>query len=305
MQGGNDQGTRSLNVTADELRSVPWEARLPSGEVLEGWRGQLYAYAEVLLRESEKASQSGDEGSARVYRVLGSLAQLRLQLDVEDVALTPSTNDPALGLPSIDSFPPATVEALRETIPGVENAEMKARLADVVATCSRDYLDALAAVEAYLDASAKAWEHSRWATSLLSLERALKIGIRFGRNAEAYPKAASLLLEFTERAQQKEPLEVLDRVLLIALKYSEGDPTKAAAAAEWGAKQAEEKQEWDLARNLWDGSADWHRRAGDESASQAARVRVAETHEREASDVLSGEGDMRHVLSRNAEVSLD
>ena len=250
MPGGKRRAADSLSVTADELRSTSWQAKLPGGQDSERLRGQLDAYASVLLHEAEKLSQSGDPDSARVYCVLGSLAQLRLQLDAEDVALIPWTNDPALDLPSVNSFPSTTVEALRDIVPDVENAEMKARLADVVVTRSRDYRDTLIAVEAYLEASAKAWEQRRWATSLLSLERALEIGIRFGRKAEAYPKAVALLLKFTGCVQQEAPLDVLDYVLGVALKYGEGDSAKAAAAAEQGAKQAEKEQKWDLARNL-------------------------------------------------------
>jgi hypothetical protein len=176
---------------------------------------------------------------------------------------------------------------LRELAPGIEDQEMRARVADAIWDRKRDIKCAQMAIDSYLESArrlaekpAKGGERAILAYCVDRVERALRLA-RMINDKERFDEVAGYAGElFQAVAAELAPLAPHLAGLLI--EFRAGEPLRYASIAKEAAERAEAQNGVDDAREFWTRQAEWLRLAGDAKGERAARIAAAETYVKKA-----------------------
>ena len=161
----------------------------------------------------------------------------------------------------------------------------------------RDYNAAERAARALGEAGRASWSEGRERAAATFLDRAFQLTGPYGPTSGARRAAAegwSALVEIAANDDETEPAD-LNALLVVGLKYDAGDAERLASVSEAAAERAEALGRWHLALQIWATTSDWWRRVGDGDRAHTARLRGAQTHEREAEETLARSSDVRHI----------
>jgi hypothetical protein len=255
----------------------------------------LLEYGGAFWVRAQQARDAEDEPLARAYDVLGGTCRMRLDPDDEELPLGGGPDDP-LG-PSFwpEQLPEGTVDALEGALDVVEDVWLRARLADVIhsARPQRDHAAAERAARLLGKAATASWAEERERHAITFHDRALQLTGPYGPRSSARGAATTAWQELLDHAAETEaePAD-LNALLVIGLKYGVGDEEACSVLSERSAERAESLGRWPLALQIWLTTSDWWRRAKDDERAQAAVVRAAATHERQAEHFLEGNSDV-------------
>ncbi len=216
-------------------------------------------------------------------------AELKLLLAVSTMYLEPSSSEAPLkprfsgpqGRSAVpDDFSEDEVEALMESLASAKQASLQARIGDIAWTRCRKYDGALAAIDAYLMQGKKLVPLPD-PEGMEALERGCKLAASLGANHTKREDAKALTADLVSRAPSAASGTRV-HLLELALMFDLDDPAGIATLAENEARLAEADSKFILARGYWTAAAQWHRRAQDEAAANAASLKAAETYMLEA-----------------------
>jgi len=258
----------------EAVSAVEWGEALQEASTPITWR-----YTEQFGEYRKTAQEDGESTREEVFRLLQVVTSPRLDPEGED--------GPLPGLRSLDDEELADLNILFD---GVDDPELRARIADVIWLQCKDYKKAEAAVDAYLQTGERlegAYANNQ--PSLIRFERALILALRLGNEDEQEDVIGALESRIRERASSE--------TRWYALKYSDllyendfGSPVEQAQLMSTCAENVEQHYETeevvdsdlDTAKDYHVLAAKWHDRAGDGEAARRARIQGADLLVRKA-----------------------
>ena len=267
--------------TLEELRAVNVD------EVLARAQGPTcWAFTEALLEPATLPPK----GSAawKVHALLGFVASLRCDIDADAEPFGLSTWSGKLGP---DALTKDQLDVLAAWLPEINNAVLRARIADVLWTTARprSHRHGRDAIMAYLRAADDQLRVDRhWPQAVDTFARALALPSSF-RPADFLAHLESVL----DGQYGTVPGPRDARLMRLMLDYGLGNAPKYGPQAEAEAERLEQQAEAEtfatnlslmMAREYWLVAADWRSReqGANSPIVQNARLRAAETHVKEA-----------------------
>lgn len=269
-------------VTIADVERCDWEASIAASSEKE-----CFHYTGIFTAKAHAAVEAGDTSGARVYTLLASITSLHVG---EDKA---QPYGPAMVFRtwrsfSIDDLTPTLLDLFKHIAPRVVDAEMRARLADIVWVRAREHRLARLAVDAYLESARILEDPEEWVLGFQKIERALHLAASLG--ARERTKVVARIEEVLISYNGEDPLFLSAELMRLLLEYRAGDPTTYAALADKAARRAETARDWHRARTYLDLAARWHARGKDPDQERAMRLREADAYVHEAQDARTGGG---------------
>lgn len=249
-------------------------------------------YQKLFYDGAIVAEASDDANAQEVFELLFHICTLRLSLD------TPNTPYISWGpfqiyrSADVGDFTTDQLDTLQAVLPGIADAELKARIADILWVRRHgDYQNAETAVRAYLQSARNLENHENWVHCAQRIERALQLARQLGQNTSVFPETVEHIETVLDRYQGEDPLFLSAHLMELLLDIGQGDPNKCIALSEKAARLAElasDAMKWRRARTYWELNAKWHSRNNDEESRLAALIKAAETYVKRAEDTLDG-----------------
>lgn len=240
-------------------------------------KNECFDYCGAFASRAVKAAESSDTTAYEVFDLLrrATLASFKAG----------SGNEPFLE-EWLLSFSEDQVALFRDLALGVLDAEMCARLADIVWERFRDPNMARLAVDSYLK-SASALEQDHWLHSFDRLERSTNIARLLGKNREPFARSIKQIEDVLNRYDGNDSSFFSAMLMEILQEHRQGDNLKYAALAEIAAKRAIAEREWDRARRYLFIEAESYFRSDQSEMGTETRLRMLETHVEEAAEIVS------------------
>jgi hypothetical protein len=233
-------------------------------------RKECAAYSTELRRAAESASQA----HAQQLRLLAGVTSMVLTDRAGLEPLKPMMSGPNGRTAVPHDLSDSELDELAALLPEVSDAELSARLCDVLWTRRRSPDHARKAVDSYLTAasmlegSATSWR--------VRVERALA----FAMIIKDRGRGAQVVSYLKARLEDEQPSRVALSALKLLLRCGDADPDRWARRAEAYARQA--AGDFFLERDFHAFAADWYRRNNDGEAARRCRIAEAETYVAEA-----------------------
>ena len=273
---------RRRTVTITDLERCAWQEVIANAA-----EKHCFHYSELFRKKCEEAEAAGDREAAQAFRLLLDLTFYRF--------VPESVNEPFQPTLVMDERRSATsgdltdeeLAMLRELAPGIEDAEMRARVADAIWDRKRDVKFAQMAIDSYLESARRLAENppnigdrAMLVYSLDRIERALRLSRMINDKQRSDVLGSYAGEQFKVLAAALAPLAPRLAGLLIELRI--GEPLSYASIAKQAAERAEAQNGLDDARAYWTRQAEWLRLAGDGAGERAARIAAAETYVKKA-----------------------
>jgi hypothetical protein len=245
-----------------------------------------------------------------VFLLLEGITSLYFRLDSKDEPLAPRfVGNSGLRSFSVDDLSEEHLNVLGEMVTTISDAEMRARIADIL--WIRRHNPRMIprvlplAVDAYLD-SARQLEHpENWTQCVTRAERTLQLAVYLGKSGPYFLKVIAYIESVLDTYQGEDPLFLSEAMMRLLLEYQIGDPVKYAALAEKAALRAEKGHDWHRARLYWDVIARWHASAKNFEGQRTARLAIAETFVKASQDAVRGSNPNHFVAWGHLHSAID
>jgi hypothetical protein len=228
-----------------------------------------------------KAQEAEQNGNTQLHITLTLLSGI-----TSPALNSESTNKPFAYMDFIDKISSKHLVVLQDWIPYVTDAELKARVADVIWIRNRDYRMVQIAVDSYLE-SAKLLEHPKyWTSSVDRIERAIRLAYQANQKNHKH-KVVTYIEDILDSYNGEDPLFFSAKLMELLQEFKLGNPSKYAPLAEKLAYSSEAEHNWHKARNYWQITIGWYRRNQNTSQERSASLSYAETYIKEAEDKIN------------------
>jgi len=174
------------------------------------------------------------------------------------------------------------LEALGDIASTSKDAEMRARIADLLWVKKHDFRMAEVAIEAYLESAKLLEDPNNWPACAVRIERATRVAVSIGPSNKGFTQVFSYIESVLDKYNGEDPLFLSSRMMELLLEFSQGNPIKYAALAEKAATRAETESNWHKARTYWEIKARWHETEKNTDSKRGALVKAAECYVKEA-----------------------
>ena len=260
----------SLNppLTKDDFINSRWQDVINSSE-----RKDCLTYHIAFWKKAQEAKDAGNVRDQAVFEILAA---------VTGAAIKPESNEEFFA-EIFQNLTDEHLDFLAEIASDISDAELQARVADILWVRRRDYRMAQLAVTAYFQSATELEDPDNWTWCFDRIERTLRLTRRIRYQVEAVVAHIEAVLD---RYKAEDPLWLSAKLMELLQEYRLSDPTKYAALAEKAATLAESAHDWDRARAYWEIKARWHLIEKDGEKERAALMLAAETYVKEAEDTL-------------------
>ncbi|MDQ4120345.1 MAG: DUF4209 domain-containing protein [Acidobacteriota bacterium] len=250
-------------LTKEDFIKSGWD------KAIEGIEGKFsHSYSSAFY---SKINELSDERHKEIFLLLAILMTSALKLDSPD---NPFSN--------IDRFNDEHLKFFSEIIDEVTHDEIKSRMADVLWLRTKSHKMAEVAVEAYLTSAKTLEDFENWAQTQRRIERALQLASMLGKKRELYQKVLDRIFDLLDRCNGADPLYLSAELMRLLQERREGDANKYAQFCEKLALNAEVQNDFHKARRYWETKAGWHFQIKDNTSARDARLKVAESYEKES-----------------------
>ena len=239
-------------------------------------------YSNEFLDEAKELEESEDRKTQEVYVLLGAITSLVLHSESTDEPFAPLFVFQHGRSAIVDDFTDNHLDVLKELSTEILDAELQARVADILWIRRRDFQMAQVAVDSYIKSAQNLEDPNRWTYYFERVERASNLAAFLGKNNHPFKKVITEIEATLDKYQGKDPLWLSAKLMELLLQHSLGKPEKYTALAEKAALEAESKNDWDRARNYWQIKVRWHNRERNSDSVKDALIHVANTHIKES-----------------------
>ena len=269
-------------LTKDDFDRSHWQNVIANRQ-----KKECQVYRAEFFEKAREAEESGDTKTREVFSLLGHITSLMLKSDSPHEPFAPLAVFHDFRTAIVDDFSDAHLDVLRELAPEISDAEMKARVADVLWIRKRDFQMAQLAVKAYLESAQSLEDPRKWSLCFQRIERASHLAALLGKKNKHFMSVIAYIEALLDKYKGDDPLFLSAKLMALLQEYREGDPSKYAAIAEKAALRAESEHDWHKARNYWQIKAQWHVLQKDADGKRAALLSAAEIYVKESEDVLN------------------
>lgn len=249
-------------------------------------------YESRFFKKANEAHELGDLRAQAVFVLLGAVSSFVLNLDSKEIPFGPMIVLERSRSAVPDDITDDQLALLKELVPSVADAELRARIADVLWLKKCGHEMAECAVTSYLESSKTLEEIVHWAPISDRIERAMQLAASLN-SMNLLPKVVKHLESLLERCDNDRnqiPSLSLMRIARknrkILAQYGQLDPLDYAELAERAAIRAENEKHWILAEQYWSIAAAWYVTQNAEK-ERDARIRAAETYVKQSEEALS------------------
>jgi hypothetical protein len=251
-------------------------------ESIQGARSKnCHDYGDIILSQLEPLEKSGDKIKYHVYLNLFRLAYLHLN--------SKDHNEPIWRLDLLKDLPYLDLNTIREFVPFVDDAELRARLSDIVWIKLRDPKCAEIAIESYLESAAILEDPKHWQYGFFRIERAFRLSVTIGKSKGKFDQVVDHIERILDKYHGEENTIFYEKLMLLLCEHKCGDTIKYASLSEKLALKAEEENDWQRAQIYWRRKSEWHRIGKNEGERKLALVKEAETYVKLANMSIAGE----------------
>jgi hypothetical protein len=268
-------------LTKEDFAQSEWQ-----NVIADSQERECNIYSTKFFAKATESEELGDSKARKIFRLLGDITSLMLRADSPDKPFAPLAVFPDSRTAIIDDFSDAHLDILKELVPDISDAEMRARVADILWVRKRDSQMAQIAVTAYLESAQYLEDPEKWSSGFFRIKRASHLAILLGKNAKLFNSVIAHIESVLDKYNGEDSLFFSANLMELLQKYRQGDPVKYTALAEKAAIRAESEHGWHRARNYWQITAQWHILQNDLDSQRAALLLAAETYVKESEDAL-------------------
>jgi hypothetical protein len=250
-------------LTKEDFISSGWEKVVESLE-----KKDSLSYSSAFY---SKINEIEDEKHKEIFLILATLMTGWLNLT--------SPDNP---FPNIDRFSDDHLKFFSEIIDEVSDSEVKSRMADVLWLRTKNYKMAQASVESYLKSAQILEDFEQWTHTQKRIERALQLASMLGKKGELYQQVLDRIFDLLDRCNGEDPLYLSAELMRILWERGEGDAQKYSQFCEKLALTAESQNDFHKARKYWQTRVDWYLQDKDETSARNAKLKIAESFEKES-----------------------
>lgn len=262
------------------------------------------AYTGILSSPPDEIRPPIDSPAWSVLRLLGAATSLRLKADSPAEPMVPLAVFPEFRTATLQDFTDVQLDLFEQVAPGVEDPELRARLADIVWIRRRRFQLAELAVRAYLASASDLEDPKDWPDFVERVERALRIAMQLGRVNPLQGVVVAAIEDALTKYDGEDPLFLSARLMELLLEHRRGDPTRYADLAKKAAERAETDRDWHRARTYWHIWEQWCALARDIDSQRDAGLRIAATCRKEAEEALSQAHPSYFAASHHLEMAV-
>jgi hypothetical protein len=266
---------------------------------------ECLSYEPLFFAKAKEAETAGDLKGYEVFTLLGAVSSFMLRSDSNDEPFAPKAVFRNSRSAILEDIPDSHLEALKDIASTIKDAEMRARVADVVWITKRDFRMAELAVEAYLESAKTLEDPNNWPACVDRIERATRIAVSLGSKNRCFAAVFTHIESVLDKYVGEDPLFLSAKMMQLLLEFGQGDPKKYGALAEKAASRAESENNWHRARTYWEIKAQWQDREKNLDAKRNALLNAAETYVKEAESALTRQSPSYMVASAHLEKAIE
>lgn len=265
-----------MPLTKEIIEQYNWQEIITGCEEKERFR-----YCSVFCAKATEAHEAGDHTAQEVFSLLGRATLVAVRSDSKK---EPYPEDWLL------SFTDEQISLFMKLAPDTKDAEMRARLADIVWQKQHDADMGRLAVDSYLESARTLEDPRNWVHCADKIERAMHIARLLGKKSEHFSRVVTHIEEVIGRYDGEDPLFLSAVLMELLQEHRQGDVQKYAPLAAKAAARAITEKQWERARRYLNVKAEWHFLAGQMEEGRAARVEWIETYVQEAKEIINTPG---------------
>ena len=288
-------------LAIDDLNQFDWASIIkdPSERVCE-------QYCHAFSAAATEAKAKSDEKMQQLSLLFSDMTSMMLQPSEKFEIFAPLVTW-ADGSRSaiVADFYDQHLEVLKEWLPSCTDAELRARIADIIWTRKHqgNFSVAELAIKSYLESGKQLLESEFPHYGISKLTRSVHLAANLGRGTQWFPKIVGEFEVLIEKYSKKNASFIVDLMELL-LEYKQGNPIKYAKFAEELALNQEENKDWYPARRTWEIEIKWHRIAKDQPEEIVILEKIASTYILEAEEnIKNGRGHM--VAAHNIQSAIE
>lgn len=235
-------------------------------------------YNMLFWKKSQEAEASGNTEAQVALALLAGITSPALKSESE--------HEPFAYMDFINNISDAHLNVLKDWVADISDAELRARVADILWVRKRDYLMAQLAINSYLESASYLEDPERWTSCVDRIERAIRLS-RKSNQKHHFTKVVNHIEAILDKYNGEDPLFLSAKLMELLQEYKQGDPSKYAAIAEKAAHRAEAEHNWHQARSYWKVKALWHSLEKDANKERTASLLFAETYVKESEDAIN------------------
>ncbi len=258
-----------LQLTKEDFINSTWQ-----DVVSECDRKDCLSYRSKFWRKAEAEKQGGNHREQSVFEFLTAITQMPIRSESTDEYFAER----------LKNLTNEQLQLLEEIVEEISDAELQARIADILWVLKRKYKMAQLAISAYLQ-SAKTLENpDQWTYCFDRIERAARLALKINHKVD---DVFAHIEKVLDRYQAQDPLWLSAKLMRLLQEFKRGEPQKYIELSEKAANFAESQSNWNKARSLWEIKAIWHRQENDRLKELEALMKAAETFVKEAEAALT------------------
>ena len=259
-------------LTADDLREYPWQELLRDHHTQE-----CHSFLQPLFGAGEKSKGAGDELGERVYGFLGALASLRPDFDNRAVSYRPMwTNTNGSRSFALEDLTENDLDILSGIVHEITVPEYRARVADILWLCRKNFKDAQVAIPSFLESAEMLITDDDWIPYIERLRRAAQLSVPRGFEKQAVAVIASVEAGLSSYQEATKAGRLCAELISLLLYLKAPAVAQYAEIAEHKALHFSSLGDWSFAEEYWDVAGECHRRSKNETERQRCKIEGAE-----------------------------
>jgi hypothetical protein len=236
-----------MQATRDDFLESDWEAVIARSSDKE-----CNYYRSHIFQKARDGKDANDQKTEELFGLLGDICSFHLRRDSPDQPFGPMMTSPQGRTAIPEDLDEDQIIFLNGIVRDVTDADLRARVADVLWVLRRDYKLGEVAVSAYLESVVTLEDPKNWVATNDRITRALQIARLMGRNAQSYSLVVRHIEEVLARCNGEDPFFLSARMMALLQDCRTGDSAKYAALSEKLALKGEAERDWDRARDYWE-----------------------------------------------------
>jgi hypothetical protein len=277
----------SENINKQDIDGVFWENVISVVDSKE-----CTSYYPLFYQKAREAKEAKNKLEYQVYELLGMITSFHLDTDSNNMSSAPFSSSVILNesrSANLEDLSEFDLNLLDLIVENIINAEMRARVADILWVMKRDFKIAALAVNSYLESFWNLIDPEDWTGCCTRIERALQIAVLLGRKNTPYQSSIDTVEQALDKLNGNDPFYLSETLMELLLQYREGDPLKYSNLSESMALQSENDNNMAKARAYWGICARWHHIRKDKDSERKKLICLAETFVKESENEISRE----------------
>ncbi|MDB9314209.1 DUF4209 domain-containing protein [Spirulina sp. CS-785/01] len=256
-------------LTKDDFLNTDWQDVINDSE-----QKECFSYWRAFWQKAQEAKEVENTREQAVFEILAAVTNVAIRRD--------STED--FFAEHYKNITDEQLDFLSAIVSDISDAELQARVADILWVIRRDYKMAQLAISAYLQSANTLESPDNWTYCFDRIERSLHLARKIKDQDD---KVFNHIETVINRYQGEDHLYLSAELMRLLLEYKKGKPTKYIALTEKAVHLAESASNWEKARILWNIKAGWHRIEKEREQELAALRYAAETFFKQAQSTLN------------------